>query len=334
MGDQETVISEARYRAIVDTAVDAIIVIDELGTLNAFNPAAEGLFGYSAHEVLGRNIKMLMPEPDHSGHDGYLSRYRDTGERRIIGIGREVEGLRKDGVKVPLELSVAEWHSGETRYFTGVMRDISERRRAAAQQSLLVNELNHRVKNSLTTVQAVVHQSLRNAADLDAAQHTITARLLALAQAHDVLTLESWEGADIRAIVEGALAGHAPLSRIKLAGPDIRLTPRASLALSMALHELCTNAVKYGALSNEDGHVAVSWRQSGPERAFGLMWVERGGPPVTAPTRRGFGTRMLQGLAREIGGEARLEFAREGLTCDIHAVSKPYRRAHGPSHAV
>ena len=128
MGDQETVISEARYRAIVDTAVDAIIVIDELGTLNAFNPAAEGLFGYSADEVLGRNIKMLMPEPDHSGHDGYLSRYRDTGERRIIGIGREVRGRRKDGSVFPHYLGVAEGLLGGKRVFTGIIRDLGRQR--------------------------------------------------------------------------------------------------------------------------------------------------------------------------------------------------------------
>ncbi|HWW27409.1 MAG TPA: PAS domain S-box protein, partial [Caulobacter sp.] len=171
---------EARYRAIVDTAVDAIVVIDETGHVEAFNPAAERLFGYAAQEIIGRNVRTLMPEPYHGEHDGYLARYRQTGERRIIGIGREVEGLRRDGSTFPLELSIAEWREGGQRFFTGVMRDITERRRAEELQRLLVNELNHRVKNTLATVQSVAGQTLRNAADLHGARDSLTTRLLAL----------------------------------------------------------------------------------------------------------------------------------------------------------
>ncbi|CAO3382542.1 PAS domain S-box protein [Azospirillum argentinense] len=123
--------AEARYRSIVDTAVDAIVVIDRAGVLHSFNPAAERIFGYAAEEVIGRNVSMLMPDPDRSAHDGYLERYHRTGERRIIGIGREVTGQRKDGSVFPLELSVAEWRAdGEVR-FTGIVRDITARRTAA-----------------------------------------------------------------------------------------------------------------------------------------------------------------------------------------------------------
>jgi PAS domain S-box-containing protein len=121
---------EARYRAIVDTAVDAIAVIDENGIIQSFNRAAEKLFGYQTNQVVGRNISMLMPEPDHSAHDGYLANYRRTGERKIIGIGREVTGRRSDGSTFPLELSIAEWGDEGRRHFTGIMRDISERKLA------------------------------------------------------------------------------------------------------------------------------------------------------------------------------------------------------------
>lgn len=120
---------EARYRAVVDTAVDPIVVIDGRGTVVSFNRAAETVFGYGAEEVLGGNVSMLMPEPYASRHDAYLDRYRRTGERRIIGIGRTVEGRRKDGGTFPLELSVAEWRAGGDRYYTGIMRDITERKR-------------------------------------------------------------------------------------------------------------------------------------------------------------------------------------------------------------
>jgi PAS domain S-box-containing protein len=122
--------AEARYRSIVDTAVDAMVVIDEAGAVQSFNKAAERIFGYAADKVLGRNVKVLMPEPDHGGHDGYLTRYRQTGERKIIGIGREVRGRRQDGSTFPLELAIAEWRADGQRFFTGIMRDISARKDA------------------------------------------------------------------------------------------------------------------------------------------------------------------------------------------------------------
>ena len=125
---------DARYRAIIDTAVDAIVVIDEAGNIESFNKSAERIFGYMADEVIGKNVRLLMPEPYRTEHDGYLDHYRTTGQRRIIGIGREVVGQRKDGSTFPLDLSIAEWRAGERRYFTGIMRDVTERKQAEARQ--------------------------------------------------------------------------------------------------------------------------------------------------------------------------------------------------------
>ncbi|HYG88037.1 MAG TPA: PAS domain S-box protein [Azospirillum sp.] len=122
--------SETRYRAIVETAVDPLVVIDEGGVIRAFNPAAERVFGYRADDAIGRNVRMLMPEPYRSAHDGYLVNFRRTGERKVIGIGREVMGRREDGSVFPVELTVAEWEAGGCLYFTGMMRDVTARRRA------------------------------------------------------------------------------------------------------------------------------------------------------------------------------------------------------------
>ncbi|CAN7256951.1 sensor histidine kinase [Caulobacter sp. LjRoot300] len=318
---------EARYRAIVDTAVDAIVVIDEVGRVEAFNPAAERLFGHAAEDVVGRNIRILMPEPYHKEHDGYLDRYRETGERRIIGIGREVSGLRRDGSTFPLELSIAEWREDGKRFFTGVMRDITERKRAEELQRLLVNELNHRVKNTLATVQSVAGQTLRNASDLDGARDSLTTRLLALARAHDILTLESWEGAELRDVVASLTASHGDPERFTVDGPAFRLAPKVALSLSLALHELMTNATKYGALSNQAGHVILSWarvNEADVER-LDLRWEEIDGPMVTTPSRQGFGSRLITGgLARELGGEVRLEYPPTGVVCTISsALAKP-----------
>ncbi|MDG2527700.1 sensor histidine kinase [Caulobacter endophyticus] len=313
---------EARYRAIVDTAVDAIVVIDEHGRIEAFNPAAERLFGYAASDMIGSNVNGLMPEPHHAAHDGYLDTYRRTGERRIIGIGREVFGRRQDGSTFPLELSIAEWRSGGRRFFTGVMRDVTERKRAEELQRLLVNELNHRVKNTLATVQSVAGQTLRNAADLGDARESLTTRLLALARTHDILTRESWDGADLHDIMAGLVDSYGDASRFELAGPPVRLSPKTALSLSLALHELTTNAAKYGALSQSTGQVRVVWSREGEgdDERLRLLWRETGGPPVSPPERQGFGSRLItRGLALELDGEAALDYPSEGVVCTIVA---------------
>jgi PAS domain S-box-containing protein len=152
--------SEARMRAIVDTAVDAIITIDECGIMERVNPGAEKLFGYRGAELIGRNVSMLMPEPYRQMHDGYLARYRQTGEKRIIGIGREVVGLRKNGSTFPMDLSVAEMHIGQRRMFTGMVRDITERKEAEEQHLRLVQELRS-ANEELTNFAYVVSHDLK-----------------------------------------------------------------------------------------------------------------------------------------------------------------------------
>jgi PAS domain S-box-containing protein len=207
--------------------------------------------------------------------------------------------------------------------------DITERKRAEEHQALLINELNHRVKNTLATVQSIAAQSFREAeASGEAGRIPLTraafeARLFALARAHDVLTQENWESAGLADIVDQAVAPHrggVDYHVFITEGPNLRVTPQMALSLSMALHELCTNAVKYGALSQAGGHVRATWteaaRAAGPH--LRLVWQERGGPPVAPPTRRGFGTRLIErGVARELSGEVHLTYDPEGVTCII-----------------
>ncbi len=200
----------------------------------------------------------------------------------------------------------------------GASRDLSERKQAEELQRLLGNELNHRVKNTLATVQSIVNQTLRGAVDTEAARTTLNARIVALAGAHDLLTDRSWAGADLADLAARAVAPFVS-GQIALVGPSVDVPPGQALALSLALHELATNAAKYGALSRPEGRVELRWQvQAG---RLNLSWRESGGPPVVPPTRQGFGSRLIEhALSRDLDGKTRLEFAPEGVRCSIMAA--------------
>jgi two-component sensor histidine kinase len=204
------------------------------------------------------------------------------------------------------------------------VQDITEQRRAHERQALLMNELNHRVKNTLAAVQAIVAQGLRGAGVADEVRDGIESRLIALSRSHDLLTRERWQSASLADLVGLALepyrsnAGQQP--RYSLQGPQVRLRPNPVLALGMAFHELATNAAKYGALSMAGGHVEVSWSlvPSAPDQRLHLRWRECGGPPVQPPQRKGFGSRLLErGLAQELDGAVHLDYTPGGLVCEI-----------------
>jgi PAS domain S-box-containing protein len=200
----------------------------------------------------------------------------------------------------------------------GVALDITDRKRDEEHQQLLLHELNHRVKNTLAVVQALAHHSFAGGRDI-ARRKAFEGRLVALAAAHNLLTRESWEPASMIEVIRSAAAACDPnKQRLQLDGPDIRVPPKMAVTLALAIHELCTNAVKYGALSNDSGRVTISW--SVADRRLRLVWTESGGPRVTAPRRRGFGSMMLErALASELVGSVRLEFAASGLCCTIDA---------------
>ncbi len=206
----------------------------------------------------------------------------------------------------------------EIMLWYGTTEDIHERKIAEERQRLLINELNHRVKNSLATVQAIAFQTLKGDISLAEARSRFEARLLALSHAHNMLTDQNWEGAPLRRVVAQATEHLADATRMSISGEDLWLAPRAALALSLALHELATNAAKYGALSGEGGNVAIAWTKTAT--SLHLEWKEQGGPPVSEPAGRGFGSRLIErGLSADLGGTAHLAFEPDGLRCTITA---------------
>ncbi|MCC6889455.1 MAG: PAS domain S-box protein [Hyphomicrobiales bacterium] len=312
--------NEARLKAILDSAVDGIVTINERGTIESVNPAALSIFGYGSDELIGQNVKMLMPEPYRREHDQYLRNYRHTGQRKIIGIGREVVGRRKDGTEFPLDLSVSEVPVGEGRLFTGLIRDITGRKRSENHQKLLMAELSHRVKNTLATVISIGQMSFRGAASYEEARESFEGRILALAQTHSRLAETNWSGAMLRDVIEDEMLPYRAEDRtnVSVAGPDIHLTPKGAIALGMAFHELATNAAKYGALSDPNGMVRVSWDMAGAGRQLVISWTESGGPEVKPPERVGFGRVLLErGLAVDLQGKVQLDFCPSGLRCVI-----------------
>lgn len=211
--------------------------------------------------------------------------------------------------------------TGRAVRMVGVVRDITARKQAETRQKLLVDELNHRVKNTLLTVQSVAMQMAREARSPELFYQAFKARLIALSKAHDLLTRGSWKGASLQELLQQTVAPYSREGepRVSMSGPAIWLKPNVAVGLAMAFQELATNAVKHGALSVPGGRVAVEWRGGPPESyRLEIRWVESGGPPVKAPRWRGFGSRLLErGLAYEFKAEVQLDFAPAGLQCSI-----------------
>lgn len=212
---------------------------------------------------------------------------------------------------------------GTAPRMAGVSLDITDRRTADEHRNLLANELEHRVKNTLANVHSIVVQTLRAAPSLEAGTRTLVDRIQAYAAAHDVLVKEGWAAANLVDVVEGALRPfrNGGAARVRAAGPDVRLRTRVATTMAPAIYELATNAVKYGALSNEDGAAAADWEiVNEPEPTLHFRWRETGGPTVASPTGRGFGSRMLErALPAETGGTARLEYRPAGVTFTLEA---------------
>nr|WP_262378689.1 HWE histidine kinase domain-containing protein [Luteimonas viscosa] len=285
--------------------------------------------------VVGGRAAGKLPRGDLSGWSAERIHPEDR-ERVAEAIRRARNSLMPYEIQHRVELAPGEWswiaahavplreESGEVAEWFGAATDITDRKRNEEQLQRLVDELNHRVKNTLAIVQAVVSQTLRNCSDKTLATEMVESRLRALAATHDVLTLEKWKGASVEEIVRTGVSHCMDIEpgRFDTQGPEASLDPRRAVALSMALHELCTNAVKYGSLSVPGGGVRIRWtRQGNGGGELLLEWQEHGGPAVEPPTRSGFGLRLLErGLGHDLGGEVTLAFPPEGVRCRIRTL--------------
>jgi PAS domain S-box-containing protein len=321
----------ARLAGIVASSNDAIISKTLQGFVTSWNTGAERIFGYTAQEMLGRHITTIIPPELYEEEERILERLA-RGDRIEH---YETVRLAKDGRRIDISLSVSPMldFNGRVIGASKVARDISERKRAEEIQRLLVDELNHRIKNTLATVQAIATQTLRRAKNPDEFVASFNGRIQSLARAHSLLTGTSFQGAELEQLVrDQLLLGGEPDPRISWAGPPLVLEGQAALHLALVLHELGTNARKHGALSSAGGMVSVRWeiRSNGGPR-LALDWRESGGPKVKPPSSRGFGSMLIEQSLHTHGGIVSVSYAETGLIC---AIDLPLPRVEQPLGAL
>jgi two-component system, chemotaxis family, CheB/CheR fusion protein len=311
----------ARLAAIVESSQDAIIGHALDGRITSWNAGAEAIFGYTAAEAVGQPLAILLPE--HQSDE--MPRILETLKRGERVEPFEIGRARKGGARIDASLTISPVRdaSGAVIAASTIARDVSERRQATDHKNLLIAELDHRVKNTLAIITSLIAQTLRTAGSPEAFATLIENRVQALSRAHSLLTRSGRSMAPLRDIVLGELTpycGPNPGKNIVIDGDDgVLLAPKATLALAMALHELATNAAKYGALSASEGQVAVTWSVAdASDPQVTLDWIETGGPPVTPPTRRGFGSDLIERmLPHELAATVTRDFPAAGVRCRI-----------------
>ncbi|MCP1169928.1 sensor histidine kinase [Limimaricola litoreus] len=318
--------AQRRLQAVLNNASVSIFLMDDRQQCVYMNRAAELLTGWTLDEVMALD-KPLHDIVHHTYPDGTPFPLHECAIDRAFPEYNQVQGeevfVHRDGHFYPVGFTASPIRDEDSQTIGTIIevRDISDEKRAQERQRLLVNELNHRVKNTLATVQSIAWQTFKGT-DAETFER-FSGRLTTLSRAHNVLTETAWARASLRVIADAAVDTVAP-GRIRVEGEDLDIHPKAAVSLSMALHELGANALKYGALSCEGGEVWLGWSASPAEderSRLVLSWNESGGPPVTEPSRRGFGLRLIERqVAMEFDGRAQVDFRPEGLSCRIEML--------------
>ncbi len=332
---------EQRLAATYEHAAIGISEADADGRLLRVNEAMCDITGCAREELVGTYMFQRTYQPD-VDQDRAAFRKQVAGDLGIYSVEKRM--VRKDGRVIWISVRSAPVRDarGHFLFAVRVVQDITERKAAEERQKLLLDELNHRVKNTLATVQSLAKQTAGSASSAGAFRERFEGRLIALSKAHDQLTMRNWQNADLRAILKAAMAPYVASAREQpvLRGEDVMLRPRAAVTLAMVFHELTTNAAKYGALSVPAGRIEVAWDIRSPtsrKPCLCIDWREEGGPPVQKPLKKSFGSRFIEGsVPSELHGKAKLIYDPAGLHCTLEiplasAQGEPARR--GGAHA-
>jgi PAS domain S-box-containing protein len=307
----------AGLQSVLDTALDAVVVMDIDGCVRGWNDHAARWFGWSSDEAIGHRLSELIIPPRHrDSHERGLKHYLETGVGPVLNRHIEISALHRDGREIPVELSITEADQFGRRLFVGFIRDISERQEANERQQRLLRELNHRVKNMLSVIVAIAHQTARNSTDIESFQLRFTGRLETLAQGHELLVASEWHDVDLADLASKLLGGEAAAGRATVGGEPILLSANRVIGLVLVLHELYTNAVKYGALATPAGRIELDWRVEDSEAI--VCWRETGASGVVEPSRQGFGHQMIAMTAKaDLQGSVDFNWREEGLVVSI-----------------
>ncbi|MEO7787479.1 MAG: PAS domain S-box protein [Sphingomicrobium sp.] len=303
----------AGLQSVLDTALDAVVVMADDGVIVGWNSSAERIFGWTAQEAIGLMLsETIVPAVHRKNHELGLSHYLQTGEGPVLGKRIEVPARCRDGREIPVELSINPTDQFGERLFVGFLRDISERHEQAERQQRVLQESEHRVKNMLTVVAAIAQQTARVSPDLDSFSEAFSGRLQSLAKAHQLLVGRAVGDVALTALAEQVLGADVAEGRARFGGPELLLKPGQLLGLSMILHELYTNAVKYGALCGEEGAVALDWEVK--EGEVVMQWDEIGPSCEAHTVSSGFGQRMIAlSVKSDLGGTVERDWRPEGL---------------------
>ena len=320
------IIQQRNIRVLLESAPNGFVLVDERGTIKLVNASTEKLFGYSREEILGTDVEVLVPEQQAGSHRKLRAAYQEKPEVRLMGLGHDLSGRRKDGSKFPIEIGLNPVGRGERPGVLATVIDISARKQAEEHQQLIIGELKHRTGNLLSVVQAISTNTLKNAKSVAEAGYVLNGRLTALLGAYSALADEAWESTSLANLLRRQSILDS--ERVGIDGCEIVITPRAAQQFAMIAHELATNALKYGALSVPEGRVSISGKleRSNGADAFFFLWKETGGPNVSPPTRKGFGSAILLESAGHFG-HATVNYLPEGLIyqieLDVTAIEVP-----------
>lgn len=314
--------SEHRFRQLLQALPAAVYTTDAEGRITFYNEAAVEFAGRRPElgELWCVTWRLYNADGSRLPHEQCPMAIALKENRAVRGaeaIAERPDGTRRWFAPYPTPLRDS---AGRLTGAINMFVDITERKEAERQQKLLIDELNHRVKNTLATVQSLVAQTARSNGDISEFQKAVEGRILALSHAHNQLSQRRWGDAELSQLLRAGLEPYLAKGNVILSGAPVQVSPQAALMVSMAVHELATNAVKYGALSSSDGSIDVTWatKANGAAPRLRLSWSERNGPPVVKPSRKGFGTRLLErGIETELGGKALVDFAPTGLRCEI-----------------
>jgi two-component sensor histidine kinase len=319
-----------RILLLEDSDLDAELIAGHLRRSGIAHEIARVSARETYVEALSGEHDLILADYSLPGFDGLSAlaiAHERTPETPFIFVsgtlGEEIaiESFKRGATDYVLKQRLARLPAAVTRALAEA-REKTERRQAEAQLRLLVAELSHRVNNTIAIIQSIATQTLRNAESLEDFEESFLARLLSLGKTHDLLSRTNWAGVLLREILAAELDPYQMCdeARCFFEGPDVELFPSAALTLALTFHELATNAAKYGALSRDEGRLHVAWNRvpDGTGDILVLTWREEGGPPVRAPARRGFGSRLIEQSMAALGGSAEMTYAAEGLRCDIH----------------